>query len=337
MEWTQEQLEFLKDNYSYKGKQWCMKEMGLKECQVRYMASQLGLKIDLQSAKKYYKKRVGYFKGKKRPEHSAFMKQLTLDGKNKAFNKRSREKYIFNCIVCNKEIVYIIPKDSKQKYRLRKTCSDICYGKSLSNASIELHKKHGHPRGMLGKKHTPEFKKEMSIRSKKMWADKNNYLNSEEYKQLVSDRSVSLHKKGLLNNNNTYSNCKKSWFIDGTKKHFMRSGWELRYAAFLNILKKGKAINDWDYEVDTFWFDKIKRGVRSYKPDFKIFNNDGSIEYHEVKGRMDEKSKTKLKRMKKYYPDIVIKIKGAEFFKLNKNIIPSYENSFKKYSNNGNI
>jgi len=334
MEWTKKQLDFLKANYSYKGKQWCMKEMGLKECQVRYMASQLGLKIDLLSAKKYYKKRTCVFKGKKRPEHSKA--KLVADGRIPAFKKRDREEFIINCIICNKEIKYIIPVNSKKKHRLRKTCSVDCYNKSLSECSLRSIKKFGHPRGMLGKMHTEENKKKMSIRVKAMWNDKDHYLNSEEYKQLVSDRAVMLNKKGKLNNNNTYSNCKKSWFIDGNKRYFMRSGWELRYAALLNIFKKGKAIRDWEYEVDTFWFDEIKRGVRSYKPDFKIFNNDGSIEYHEVKGRMDAKSKTKLKRMKKYYPDVVVIVKGAEFFKKNRKIIPSYEDSFKKYSSNGN-
>jgi len=112
----------------------------------------------------------------------------------------------------------------------------------------------------------------------------------------------------------------------------MRSGWEIRYAAFLNILIRGKAILSWEYEIDTFWFESIKRGVRSYKPDFKIFNNDGSIEYHEVKGRMDSKSKTKLNRMRIYYPEIKIVLKDATFFKNARTLIPSYEKALKQYS-----
>ena len=64
-----------------------------------------------------------------------------------------------------------------------------------------------------------------------------------------------------------------------------------------------KEIKKWEYEPDKFIFEEIKYGTRSYTPDFKIFNNDGSIEYFEVKGYMDSKSKTKLKRMAKYYPE----------------------------------
>lgn len=70
------------------------------------------------------------------------------------------------------------------------------------------------------------------------------------------------------------------------------------------MLFKAKAISSWEYEPDTFWFEKIKRGVRSYTPDFKIVHKDGTVEYHEVKGWMDKKSQTKIKRMAIYHPEI---------------------------------
>ena len=104
-------------------------------------------------------------------------------------------------------------------------------------------------------------------------------------------------------NSDKYSHTKKGWVEFGlNKRYYFRSGWEMKYAAFLETLKKGKGIKDWTYEEDTFWFEEIKRGVRSYTPDFKIYFSDGKHEYHEVKGWMDDKSKTKLKRMKKYHP-----------------------------------
>jgi len=105
----------------------------------------------------------------------------------------------------------------------------------------------------------------------------------------------------------------------------MRSSWEIRYAALLSFYEQQKIIKNWEYEPDTFWFDGIKRGVRSYKPDFKIFKNDGTIEYHEVKGRMDAKSRTKLNRMRIYHPEIEVVLIDAGYFKLNKNLIPSYK------------
>lgn len=87
---------------------------------------------------------------------------------------------------------------------------------------------------------------------------------------------------------------------------YFRSRWEANYARFLSFIGI-----KWEYESKTFWFHKIKRGTRSYTPDFFLPK---ISEYHEVKGWMDKKSKTRLNRMKKYYPDVKIVIIGKEFF-----------------------
>jgi len=87
---------------------------------------------------------------------------------------------------------------------------------------------------------------------------------------------------------------------------FFRSKWEANYALYLNWLKKVSHIKGWEFEPEKFVFDKIQFGTRSYLPDFKVFNNDGTVEYHEVKGYMDPKSATKLKRMTKYFPEVKI-------------------------------
>lgn len=103
---------------------------------------------------------------------------------------------------------------------------------------------------------------------------------------------------------NKFKNMQSGDYDINGKVIYFRSLWEPNYALYLDFLIKQKQILKWEYEPDTFWFDQIKRGVRSYKPDFKVTNIDGSIEYHEVKGYMDAKSKTKLKRMRIYYPDV---------------------------------
>lgn len=97
---------------------------------------------------------------------------------------------------------------------------------------------------------------------------------------------------------------KQGWVTVGDKKHFFRSWWEVDYACYLEILKKYKRIKEWEYEPKTFWFENIKRGTRSYLPDFRITEFNDTVYYVEVKGHMDDKSKTKLKRMKKYYPEV---------------------------------
>lgn len=83
---------------------------------------------------------------------------------------------------------------------------------------------------------------------------------------------------------------------------WMRSKWERRYAAYLDWLKDLGEIADWEYEAEEFAF-PVRRGTRFYKPDFKITNSDGSIEWHEVKGHWTAKAKTQVKRFRKYYPE----------------------------------
>lgn len=101
----------------------------------------------------------------------------------------------------------------------------------------------------------------------------------------------------------------KGWFTGAQGNTcYLKSGWELQYAKYLDTLLANGTINKWEYEPSTFWFLKILRGVRSYTPDFKVEYADGSIEYHEVKGYLDSKSKTKLKRMRIYHPEIKMKL-----------------------------
>lgn len=101
----------------------------------------------------------------------------------------------------------------------------------------------------------------------------------------------------------------------GRKKHFFRSRWEANVALYLESLKKQKAITEWQYEPCTFWFEKIKRGVVSYKPDFLVFYKNGESKFIEVKGWMDNRSKTKLKRMAKYYPGVTVELWDSKVYK----------------------
>lgn len=93
-----------------------------------------------------------------------------------------------------------------------------------------------------------------------------------------------------------------AWREIGGKKIYARSLWEANFARYLQWQKEREEIQDWEHEPHTFWFDEIKRGVRSYKPDFLIHKIDGTKYWVEVKGFWDSKSLTKIKRMKKYHP-----------------------------------
>jgi hypothetical protein len=111
---------------------------------------------------------------------------------------------------------------------------------------------------------------------------------------------------------------KQFWATIGDKPPiYFRSTWEYYYAIFLEKLRAENKIIDWKHEPKCFWFEGIKRGVRSYLPDFCITHLNGTEEWSEVKGYFDSKSQTKMKRMAKYYPEVKIRLVGADWFKIN--------------------
>lgn len=73
-------------------------------------------------------------------------------------------------------------------------------------------------------------------------------------------------------------------------------------------------IKGWEHEPKCFWFNEIKRGTRSYLPDFKVSLHDGSHYWVEVKGYFDSKSLTKIKRFRKYYPQEKLVVVSKEWF-----------------------
>lgn len=145
--------------------------------------------------------------------------------------------------------------------------------------------------------------------------------------------SCSTNYRILYKKHTVYGNCKGGKRPDLNNQYF-RSRWEANYARYLNFLIRCKQIKKWEYEIDTFFFENIKRGINSYTPDFKIYNTNGTIEYHEIKGYLNNQSKTKLNRMAKYYPDKKIIVIGHKEYKALynklKKIIPHWEIGTKK-------
>jgi hypothetical protein len=110
---------------------------------------------------------------------------------------------------------------------------------------------------------------------------------------------------------------------------YVRSSWEANVCRVFNLwITEGK-ITSWEYEPKTFIFYDIKKGTRSYTPDFLLNYPDGKEEFVEVKGRMDSVSKTKLKRMAKYYPEYTVKLIDSTLYKQiekqYKGLIPNWE------------
>mgnify|MGYP001562252623 CR=1 FL=1 len=173
----------------------------------------------------------------------------------------------------------------------------------------------GHPKGMLGKKQSDDFKKKMSERVKEQWVN----MTPLEYEVIAMKRNATLIEKygttnTALNQSNPYSRTKSGKRAD-LDNIFFRSAWEANYARYLNFLIKQGEIDKWEFEPQTFIFHGEYRGSTSYLPDFKVYNSDGTYEWHEVKGWMDAKSKSKLKKMAKFYPDEKVVLVGKDEYK----------------------
>lgn len=178
--------------------------------------------------------------------------------------------------------------------------------KNISKSRKEQIALHGHPRGALGLKHSDKTKLILAEKSRQMWVNM-----SEETRDKISKAASINGSKTVMNRLN--ASWKQGWREIGGINKYYRSRWEANYARYLEWLKKNNQILKWEHEPQTFWFEGIKRGCMSYLPDFRVTELDGRVIFHEVKGWMDDRSKTKIKRMAIYHPDvklIVIDSKG---------------------------
>lgn len=322
---TVQQKEELKNLYPQKGKFWCAAHFGVSEAVIRQAASSLRLRQDRTSDFfKDWQTRAAKSKiGKKRPEHSSRIKELWIINREKMMRAatlrglKNRKRIVKNCVICDKPFE-IIQSNTHQKSCLSPICK--------RQATVSIWKRNPHPRGALGLQHTKETREILSKKSKRAWADPKYILKSKEYRQAASDRfQKRIHewrKKNPGKWTSPYTNTTKGWREIEGKKYFFKSRWEMNAARLLSFQKR-----EWEYEPKTFWFEKIKRGVRSYTPDF--FLPKENI-YIEVKGWMDTKSKTKLKRMAKYYPNTKIELWDEDFFRALKRqgigkLVPGWE------------
>lgn len=115
--------------------------------------------------------------------------------------------------------------------------------------------------------------------------------NFNRMKQNFIDNDI-LEKELKTNKGNAYKHTKSGYRKDLDLN--LRSNWE---ANFARILKGYKIVFEFEPKVFTF---PVKRGTKGYTPDFYLTEID---EWVEIKGYLDDKSKIKIKRFKRYYPD----------------------------------
>ena len=173
--------------------------------------------------------------------------------------------------------------------------------------------KGNHPKGMKGKKHTIETIEKIKIISKENARIIN--LDPDKRYEITKKMIKTKTEKGNLVLPRQKTSWKGGWREIGGKRKYFRSRWEANYARYLEFLKCNNQIKEWNHEPKVFWFEGIKRGCVSYLPDYGVELNDGTIEYHEVKGWMDDRSKTKIKRMGIYFPKTILKIIDGKWFK----------------------
>ncbi len=212
------------------------------------------------------------------------------------------------------------------RVKVRKTKNDEELRALQSANARERIARNGHPRGMAGKRHSDDTKAWLAVTSKR-W----NSTRTEEQKAAVKLKALKtkVDRYGTVAPNISRGSWMAGWREIGGKRNFYRSRWEANYARYLQWLKDRGDISDWQHEPETFWFEKIKRGVRSYLPDFRVWENDGTTKLHEVKGWMDKRSKTCLNRMRIYHPkESVIVIRQKQYYEIyNKlgRLLPGWE------------
>jgi hypothetical protein len=198
--------------------------------------------------------------------------------------------------------------------------SDHKLRKAASESKKEWFRKNPHPRGFLGKTHSVAARETISKKSS-AWQQS---MTAKERKRIAANRQAK-----TVSNGNTLAwrgkrgSWKAQWVeIDG-KRFFARSQWEVDYACFLEWQKRNGLISVWEYEPSVFWF-PVKKGTTNYTPDFRIVFSDGKIEFHEVKGWMDSRSKTKINRMRIHHPEITLRVISADWFRDNKSMLPLF-------------
>lgn len=203
------------------------------------------------------------------------------------------------CIICGKDFLY--------KHIKHKCCSRKCAIKSRTGITSpnpviikcsECNREYTVKKSKADKASIKNITLLCSLTCKKKWLSKHyqgknnpNYGNqwTMEQKKIASDRVTDKMRQGRF-----FCGATKSGKREDLNSIYFRSSWEANYARILNLQNI-----EWQYEPRTFNFTGYTRGAISYTPDFYVQNN----KWIEVKGHLDSKSRTKILRFKKQYPE----------------------------------
>lgn len=222
-----------------------------------------------------------------------------------------------SCLRCKVEYTCLYSRSKDSKYCTKECANRASVGRRLPASTIQKMKatvRANNLRKPKNENKCPECK--TIIKKSSQYCQKHKH-HTDGYKKARVKQRITV--SGVMPKNimrpGKFMNVKRGYYDINGKTIFFRSLWEVNYALYLDFLVKQKQILSWEYEKDVFIFHKIQSGTRSYRPDFKIKNNDGTEEYHEIKGWMDPKSVTKLKRMAKYYPEVKLIVIDSQSYR----------------------
>lgn len=171
----------------------------------------------------------------------------------------------------------------------RKTERYLTVVKQQNRERLLWYLNNNHPKGMLGKHHTESVCKRISDAVTQRFAN----MSAEDRRAFAEkQRSSRIKKNPYATSSHTYSRG------HGGKRddigEYFRSSWEANIARVLNA----KNIS-WKFEPKRFQFPDDGSGIISYCPDFYLDSVDLWVE---VKGWMDDNSRIRIEKFRKYYP-----------------------------------
>lgn len=109
----------------------------------------------------------------------------------------------------------------------------------------------------------------------------------------------------------------------GDTFNYYRSLWEYNYACYLEFMVRRNQFKRWEHEPERYCFkDKYKRPPYDYLPDFRVTTLSGYFEFHEVKGWMNGKSRAKIKRFERHFPQFgKVIVRDKDWFKCNESVL----------------
>ena len=241
---------------------------------------------------------------KKNPNYKDIVK------KRKNSNTLKRIKIIKICKKCGEEFKVERTINKKGEIKIYKSERQYC-SRKCANSRIQT-KKQNEARSRKLKKDKKEYikicvycNKEFKTLNKKVQVcsksckSKYIYMRRSKKKQLEINNKLSASTKLAYRNGKSVYGGKTKWYK--YKEIKVQGTYELRTCYILDKMKELKQIKDWEYTTDRILYIDANKKQRNYLLDFKIFDNDNTFYYLEIKGFKKKNDELKWEAVKQKY------------------------------------